>query len=49
MIQLTILFADITAVICAVGAIIFCVLLFSDWDKKKEHGDHAPDSDQMHH
>jgi len=49
MIQLTILFADITAVICTVGAIIFCVLLFSDWDKKKEHDDHGHETDHVHH
>jgi hypothetical protein len=48
MIPIMILFAEITAVICAVGAIIFCVLLFSDWDKENEHSEHAHDSEHGH-
>ncbi len=41
MLPLYILFAEITAVVCAVGAIIFCILLFSDWEEKGNHSDHT--------
>jgi len=49
MVPLVILFADFTIVICAVGAILMGVLVFSDWNKKKEHGDHPHDSTPGHH